>query len=138
MRNHSTSGARSVSSESWEALLLVESLEASLDQILKLLEQPDLDAMEQCSRLLEPCFAQLAGLRESVGRQRPPDATAGGVLRGRLEAVHHRLRRLGLLVRHAAEFQVGCAAAGIAAPAGYTPRGTSVPELPVRRLCMEG
>jgi uncharacterized protein YicC (UPF0701 family) len=109
-------------------------LEDSLRQLAALMENPQRDAMEQCVQFLEPCVESLAAMREAGGSA---GAAEKAVLRDRLRQIRRQLQRVAQLMHHAAEFRIGCAVASVAAAAGYSRQGTSVPELPVRRLRME-
>ena len=110
-----------------------ERIEDSIRQALTLLEHPTADAVEACVRLLEPCVAEMEALQKV--------AAGGGdaeAVRGQLDRIGDQLQRVAALMRHAVEFQVECAVAGVQATPGYTPRGMCVPEWPVRRLRVEG
>ena len=108
-------------------------IQESLQQALALLERPTGDEMEECVRLLEGCVGRMEELQRIVAAAEDAES-----MRGELGRIRGHLNRLALLMRQAVEFQISCALAGAAGAPGYTPHGTSVPDLSIRRLRIEG
>jgi len=104
---------------------------------IALLSQPTIEAIERCT---SEVAAAAEYMRYVNARLEPGDGAVkrSPALLAAVEEIWRGVGRMDLLMRHAFEFEVGRAVAGLDLPAGYTPAGSSSVELPSCRWALEG
>ncbi len=110
-----------------DRVLLAGEALASVTRVIALLERPSLSALDQTA-------VELTAATERIQKIKQDADDSGSAVKSMLIELRKELRRAGLLLRRAWEFQ-----AGISGRAGYTPRGELTAHSgPTARLSFEG
>ena len=110
-----------------DRVLLAGEALASVTRVIALLERPTLAALDQTAVELSAATERIKQLKENA-------EDSGSAVKSMLVELRKQLRRAGLLLRRAWEFQ-----AGATGRAGYTPRGELTANSgPTARWSLEG